>query len=137
MKIKDIANLAEISKESIRYYESLGLLKPVRNQNGYREYSESDLNNLFFILNLKKLNLKLDKIQILMALKNQETSIQCKSETLNFLDTHINILKEKIAFKEQSLKILEKIESIVSTSDGIKDEEKIIPLLKKFEGESL
>ncbi|MFW7394469.1 MerR family DNA-binding transcriptional regulator, partial [Vagococcus fluvialis] len=44
MKIKDIANLAEISKESIRYYESLGLLKPVRNQNGYREYSESDLN---------------------------------------------------------------------------------------------
>lgn len=138
MKIKDIANLAEISKESIRYYESLGLLKPVRNQNGcYREYSDSDLNDLFFILNLKKLNLKLDEIQILMALKNQETSIQCKSETLNFLDTHINILKEKIAFMEQSLKILEKIESIVSTSDGIKDEEKIIPLLKKFEGESL
>jgi DNA-binding transcriptional MerR regulator len=129
MKIKDIANLAEISKESIRYYEFLGLLKPVRNQNGYREYSDSDLNDLFFILNLKKLNLKLDEIQILMALKNQET--------LNFLDTHINILKEKIAFMEQSLKILEKIESIVSSSDGIKDEEKIIPLLKKFEGESL
>lgn len=60
MKIKDIANLAEISKESIRYYESLGLLKPVRNQNGYREYSDSDLNDLFFILNLKKLNLKLN-----------------------------------------------------------------------------
>jgi hypothetical protein len=38
---------------------------------------------------------------------------------------------------EHSLKILEKIESIVSSSDGIKDEEKIIPLLKKFEGESL
>lgn len=70
MKIKDIANLAEISKESIRYYESLGLLKPVRNQNGYREYSDSDLNDLFFILNLKKLNLKLDEIQILMALKH-------------------------------------------------------------------
>ena len=54
MKIKEVATLTKLPKETIRYYETLHLIKPERNQNGYREYSESDLNDLLFIIHLKK-----------------------------------------------------------------------------------
>ena len=84
MKINEFAKLFDVSKESVRYYESLGLLHPTRSLNGYREYVESDIDDLMFILNLKKLNLTLEDISILIAIKNTETSLSCKKETLFF-----------------------------------------------------
>lgn len=134
MKIKEMATLTKLSKETIRYYETLHLIKPERNQNGYREYSKSDLNDLWFIIHLKKINFSLEDISLLLKLKKQETSLSCKEETLNFLRHHIKSIRSDLTVLENSLTIFEQIESIVSTSDGIKDEEKIIPLLKKFEG---
>lgn len=85
MNIKEIAQLTETTKESIRYYESIGLLKPNRLDNGYRDYKDQDLQDIKFILHLKKMNLSLNEIGILIQLKNRETSLACKEETLNFL----------------------------------------------------
>ena len=137
MKINELAKLFNVSKESIRYYESLGLLHPTRSLNGYREYVESDIDDLMFILNLKKLNLTLEDISILIAIKNKETSLSCKKETVLFLETHITNITNQLLFMEKSLGTLNEIHSIISTSDGINDEEKVIPLLKQFEGGSL
>lgn len=137
MKINELAKLCHVSKESIRYYESLGLLNPTRSLNGYREYRESDVDDLMFILNLKKLNLTLEDISILIAIKNKETSLSCKKETVLFLETHITTITNQLQFMEKSLNTLKEIHSIISTSNGINDEEKVIPLLKKFEGDSL
>lgn len=135
MKIKKIAELTGVSKETIRYYESLKLLNPTRNINGYREYTNDNLNDLFFILNLKKLNLSLEDISLLMALKNKEVSLQCQEETLSFLNHHRNEIKEQLSFMEKALTVLDDITDIVLTSDGYHDEEKVVPLLKTFEGE--
>ncbi|BCG57121.1 MerR family transcriptional regulator [Paenibacillus sp. URB8-2] len=39
MKIGELAKLTGVSVRSLRYYESQGLISPVRLANGYREYS--------------------------------------------------------------------------------------------------
>ncbi|AIQ72278.1 MULTISPECIES: MerR family transcriptional regulator [Paenibacillus] len=39
MKIGELAKLTGVSVRSLRYYESQGLISPIRQANGYREYS--------------------------------------------------------------------------------------------------
>ena len=56
MKINEVEKRVEISKKSIRFYEQEGLLHPERNkENGYRDYSEEDVNILLKIKFLRKL----------------------------------------------------------------------------------
>ncbi|MBO1803902.1 MerR family DNA-binding transcriptional regulator [Leucobacter ruminantium] len=42
MRIGELAQRSGVSTKAIRYYERLGLLSPVREENGYRSFSERD-----------------------------------------------------------------------------------------------
>ncbi|MBT2762894.1 MerR family transcriptional regulator [Paenibacillus sp. ISL-20] len=55
MKIGELAARTGVSIRSLRYYEQQGLLMPVRNENGYREYSifaEEQVRTIQLYLNL-------------------------------------------------------------------------------------
>ncbi|MFS4097566.1 MerR family DNA-binding transcriptional regulator [Streptomyces sp. AF1A] len=43
MRIGELARRAGVTTKAVRYYESLGLLAPVRLPNGYRDYDEHDV----------------------------------------------------------------------------------------------
>ncbi|MGW0731240.1 MerR family transcriptional regulator [Streptomyces sp. NPDC002851] len=43
MLISELAKLTGVSARALRHYEDRGLLVPVRNSSGYRDYSESDV----------------------------------------------------------------------------------------------
>ncbi|NLU68666.1 MerR family transcriptional regulator [Streptomyces sp. HNM0574] len=43
MRIGELAARAGVTAKAVRYYERLGLVRPVRRANGYREYAESDV----------------------------------------------------------------------------------------------
>lgn len=43
MQISELAERAGVTVKAVRYYESLGLVLPVRLPNGYREYSEAQV----------------------------------------------------------------------------------------------
>ncbi|MGE7438979.1 MerR family DNA-binding transcriptional regulator [Kitasatospora sp. NPDC001175] len=42
MKISEVARRAGVTAKTVRYYEALGLIRPARLANGYRDYSEHD-----------------------------------------------------------------------------------------------
>lgn len=46
MTIKEIEALSQMTRANIRFYEAEGLLKPQRSSNGYRDYSQEDLQVL-------------------------------------------------------------------------------------------
>ena len=47
MKINEVETRVGITKKNIRFYEEKGLVSPKRNDtNGYREYSEEDVEIL-------------------------------------------------------------------------------------------
>ncbi|MER5714334.1 MerR family transcriptional regulator [Streptomyces sp. NPDC002132] len=43
MRIGDLAEKTGVSRRLLRYYEEQGLVRPVRQPNGYREYADSDV----------------------------------------------------------------------------------------------
>ena len=60
MKINEVEQAIGITKKNIRFYEQEGLLTPSRNlSNGYRDYSEEDLETLRQIKLLRKLDIPL------------------------------------------------------------------------------
>lgn len=64
MKINEVEQLVGISKRNIRFYEKEGLLAPGRNsENGYRDYSDSDVTALKQIKLFRKLDLPMEEIR--------------------------------------------------------------------------
>lgn len=74
MKIKKASEQTGISCNTIRFYEKMGLLKPIRDEiNGYRVYGKKDINKLHIIVNLRELDLSLDEIKLVL---DDESSIK-------------------------------------------------------------
>ena len=57
MKIKEVEKLLQINSQTIRYYEKLGFLKPKRDENGYRNYTQEDVQILRKIHFLRDLDI--------------------------------------------------------------------------------
>lgn len=64
LRIGDFSKLSLVSVKTLRYYDELGLLKPVRvdDTTGYRYYSADQLPRLHRILALKDLGLSLEQV---------------------------------------------------------------------------
>ena len=56
MKIKDVEERTGLSRSNVRFYEKEKLIEPSRNEsNGYRDYSENDVENIKKIAYLRTL----------------------------------------------------------------------------------
>ena len=63
MRINKVEELVGINKKNIRFYEEKGLLNPVRNaENGYREYTEEDVETLQKVKLLRQLSIPIEEI---------------------------------------------------------------------------
>lgn len=70
MKINEVEARVGITKKNIRFYEKEGLLQPKRNiENGYRDYSEEDVDVLLKIKFLRKLSLPIEEIRMIQNKK--------------------------------------------------------------------
>ena len=65
MKIKDVEELTQLARTNIRFYEMEGFIHPTRSNNGYRDYSNEDVNVLLKIKLLRHLGLSLDEIKLI------------------------------------------------------------------------
>ena len=65
--IKEAAELSGVSVKTLHHYDKIGLLVPVKSENGYRTYSQEDLERLQVILYYKYLGFSLDQIAELLA----------------------------------------------------------------------
>ena len=66
MKINELEDLLGVSKATIRYYEDQGLVTPPRTDNGYREYSDEEVQLFQKIIVLRKLGLGIPEIRDLI-----------------------------------------------------------------------
>ena len=63
MTIKEIEAATGLPRANVRFYETEGFLHPVRGKNGYRDYSQSDLDTLLKIKLLRQLGFSLEDIR--------------------------------------------------------------------------
>jgi DNA-binding transcriptional MerR regulator len=72
MRIKQFAQLTNLSTKTIRYYEDIGLLPPAqRLDNGYRDYDESEVDKARFVAGARTLDFSHDDIQEILALRER------------------------------------------------------------------
>ena len=70
--IKEAAQLSGVSVKTLHHYDKIGLLVPAKSENGYRTYSQVDLERLQVILYYKYLGFSLEKIAELLSQDDQD-----------------------------------------------------------------
>ena len=100
--IKEAAELSGVSIKTLRHYDKIGLLVPVKSENGYRTYSQDDLERLQVILYYKYLGFSLDQIAELLAeeksnlLPHLTKQLDYLTQERKRLDTLISTLQKTI-----------------------------------------
>jgi len=72
MNIGDASLRSGLPAKTIRYYEEIGLLKPGRADNGYRDYSIKDLHGLRFLQRGRSLGFSVEECRQLLSLYNDK-----------------------------------------------------------------
>lgn len=98
MLIGELSEKSGLSRDTIRYYEKVGLIKVTRTQrrhNNYKEYSEEILSRLLLIKRLKTFGFTLREIA--HALNLMEGGFSLCKDTPDLLSNRIQLLEQQIA----------------------------------------
>ena len=69
MQISELCRSTGLTKDTIRFYEKIGLLQEVKRQpNGYKDYSDAHVKQLTLLKHAKELGFTLNEIKELAAL---------------------------------------------------------------------
>jgi len=127
MKIAEVSERFDISSDTLRYYERIGLLPTVnRNGSGIRDYSDLDMRRVDFIKCMRKAGLPVEVLIEYMdlvqqgdstvearkdILKHQREQVAARMEemqkTLDLLDHKIEVYEKALLKKEQAILQLE------------------------------
>ncbi len=94
MKIGEVAKACSLSTKTLRYYEEIGLVTADRTSNGYRTYSNPQLEQLRFISRARALGFGLDACRGLLQL--QEDGARASADVKQLAIDHLTHITEKI-----------------------------------------
>lgn len=116
--VGEFSRLAQVSKRLLRYYDEIGLLKPLLTDpaTGYRYYSAEQMPDLNRILALKELGLSLDQIQRILR------------DNISTAEIQGMLLLKKAEIEQQLQAELKRIRSIESRLQAIRNTESHQPL---------
>ena len=95
MTIKEVEERTSLSRSNVRFYEKEKLIEPSRNEkNGYRDYSENDVENIKKIAYLRTLGISIEDIRSIISEKvTLQEIIEKQNEVLKNQITNLNKAK--------------------------------------------
>ena len=105
-KIGEIAKLYNIGTDSIRYYETLGLISPLRGKNGYRLYSINEIWRMNVIRDLRSIGFSMEHIGDYLNNRSVENTSHLLQEALDEIEQQmagLNRLKQNVENRLNSL----------------------------------
>ncbi|MEG0309176.1 MAG: MerR family transcriptional regulator [Clostridium sp.] len=116
LSIGQVSKIFNISKDTLRYYDKIGILTPEVNEaNGYRHYQLKHLEKLGLILGIKYLGISLSDIK----------------STIESEDIHEY---KNIVIKQEEI-INKKIKELKELEAGLRESQRIIDTIINFENE--
>lgn len=125
MQINEVCQRTGLTKKAIEYYQLKNIISPEIAINGYRNFSEKEVEILNKVALLRKLELSIDQIKRVLESKNPEKTlylikeekqieIDTKNEQLKLLDALIqrsnpDFIKKKLETLEKYATIKEKL----------------------------
>lgn len=112
--IGEFAKLKNITSETLRYYDRVGLLKPIKTdeKTGYRYYSILQYERLSTILELRQLGMSIEEIKKYFDNRNLNQSINILKQKYNELEEKIKELKALEKSTKEKIKHLEYISKV-------------------------
>lgn len=126
MKRSEVEKITGLTRKAILYYENKGLIRPHKEENNYRSYSEEDVDRLLQISIYRKLGLSLLEIKNILSTKEKELAsiLRERQYRLELEENKKNLLEKLIKsqdFEEiaKDLEALEKEETIYERLERI------------------
>jgi MerR family transcriptional regulator, aldehyde-responsive regulator len=113
MKIAEVSERYEISSDTLRYYERIGLIPPVtRSENGIRDYNEIDLRRVEFIKCMRSAGLPVEVLIEYVALVQQgDKTIASRKDILaeqqDLLATRMNEMQKPLDLLNHKFEVYE------------------------------
>jgi len=127
MNISKVATLTGVSAKTIRYYESINLMPdPARSPNGYRDYSDRDVDILRFIQSGRKMGFTLKDVANLLELWQDKN--RASRDVRELAKRHMIDIEGRIHELED---IRDTLKNLVDCCHG--DDRPDCPILKSFE----
>lgn len=95
MNIGQVAQMSGLPAKTIRYYEEIGLICPLRNANGYRAFRSSDLHKLAFLGRARSLGFSIEDCRVLLALYEDDSRASAQVKAV--AQDHLAQIDAKIA----------------------------------------
>jgi len=129
--INQVSSKLSISKDTLRYYDKIGLVCPFRGENKYRQYSEIDLLELQYIETMKYGDFSLAEIKTILINKRSCTG-EHLDDTVNLLHRKKIEITKKITFCHDMLKLLTAAEHVLEQKKEPGDTAQINKLIQKI-----
>ncbi|MBT3238528.1 MAG: Cu(I)-responsive transcriptional regulator [Rhodospirillaceae bacterium] len=128
MNIGSVAEQSGVPAKTIRYYEEIGLIpKALRAENGYRNYSDSDVETLRFVQRARKLGFSVKDVGNLLTLWRDKN--RASADVKKFALDHIRDIESRI---EELDSIRQTLVSLTNHCHG--DERPDCPILEDLAG---
>ncbi|MGL5692784.1 MAG: MerR family transcriptional regulator [Peptostreptococcaceae bacterium] len=91
-KTGELSKIYKLGRDSIKYYEKLGILNPTRDTNSYRMYTIKDICNLNLIRELRSLDFSMQRIKEYIENRNINTTRKMLKEEIELIEKKVEIL---------------------------------------------
>lgn len=131
--VKQLAQLSGVSPDAVRYYTYRGLLNPEKDRaNGYKRYSNNDVQKLKFIQLAKHLGYTLNEIAQIFedCEKRQSPCPRVRKIIERRIDDNRKLLEQQMKLQIRMEKALKQWKKM---KDGIPNGETICSLIESFD----
>jgi Cu(I)-responsive transcriptional regulator len=94
MNIGDVSTRSGLPAKTIRYYEDIGLITPLRDTNGYRAFRDTDVHKLTFLARARALGFTIEDCRNLLALWEDQS--RASADVRAIARDHLTQIDQKI-----------------------------------------
>lgn len=129
----EVQDKTNLSRRAIEYYEEKGLIRPIKLENGYRDYSDEDVEVLKKISLLRNLGLSISEIALYLDSKEEALAsiLRRKEHELDICEKRKNVLK--LIVKGESVDLINDELAIIEAQETIYD--KLIRIFPGYFGQ--
>lgn len=129
----EVQEKVTLSRKAIEYYEEKGLIHPKKLENGYRDYSDEDIEVLKKISLLRNLGLNISEIALSLDSKEEALAsiLRRKEHELEICEKRKNVLK--LIVKGESVDLINEELAIIEAQETIYD--KLIRIFPGYFGQ--
>ena len=126
MNIGEVSKKSGLTPKTIRYYEDIGLITPLRDANGYRSFRDTDMHKLAFLGRSRALGFTIEDCRNLLALWDDKG--RASADVRSIAKEHLAQIESKIVDLQS---IRETLSHLVLECAG--DDRPDCPIIKNLE----